>query len=218
MDFDKLDSITSKMNKITSELTKNIEISEEILTTSEGLEEVFNSLPHRQIKDTPATYQVEVLPAAKPAQSTQDSVVATIPKIAVDDACISVSSMANSVMNVDAMVEDFNYMRSMLRETTQNTKKVLESVTDELMDGEEDSRAGLVMAYGELNKAQLEGIKLFMMSYKEISVILANFAKVQTASRPKDSPNNVYTTNVMNIEASATSSADIINRLRGGSS
>lgn len=214
MDFDKLDSITSKMNKITSELTKNIEISEEILTTSEGLEEVFNSLPHRQIKDSPATYQVEVLPA----QSTQDSVVATIPKIAVDDACISVSSMANSVMNVDAMVEDFNYMRSMLRETTQNTKKVLESVTDELMDGEEDSRAGLVMAYGELNKAQLEGIKLFMMSYKEISVILANFAKVQTASRPKDGPNNVYTTNVMNIEASATSSADIINRLRGGSS
>lgn len=214
MDFDKLDSITSKMNKITSELTKNIEISEEILTTSEGLEEVFNSLPHRQIKDTPATYQVEVLPA----QSTQDSVVATIPKIAVDDACISVSSMANSVMNVDAMVEDFKYMRSMLRETTQNTKKVLESVTDELMDGEEDSRAGLVMAYGELNKAQLEGIKLFMMSYKEISVILANFAKVQTSSRPKDGPNNVYTTNVMNIEASATSSADIINRLRGGSS
>ena len=214
MDFDKLDSITSKMNKITSELTKNIEISEEILTTSEGLEEVFNNLPHRQIKDPPATYQVEVLPA----QSTQDSVVATIPKIAVDDACISVSSMANSVMNVDAMVEDFNYMRSMLRETTQNTKKVLESVTDELMDGEEDSRAGLVMAYGELNKAQLEGIKLFMMSYKEISVILANFAKVQTASRPKDGPNNVYTTNVMNIEASATSSADIINRLRGGSS
>lgn len=205
MDLNKLDAVTAKMNKITQELTKNVQTSEEILTTADELTEVLEALPPR--------IQAPVAVVEKIGQ------VYDMVPVADEDAkaptTINVDAMAGEVMNVEAMVQDFNYMRSLLKETTSNSKTVLESVTEELLNSDEDSRAGLILAFSELNKAQLEGIKLFMQSYKEISIILANFAKVQKDSRPKDGPNNVYTTNVLNVEASATSTADIINRLRG---
>ena len=205
MDLNKLDAVTAKMNKITQELTKNVQTSEEILTTADELTEVLEALPPK--------IQAPVAVVEKIGQ------VYDMVPVAGEDAkaptTINVDAMAGEVMNVEAMVQDFNYMRSLLKETTSNSKTVLESVTEELLNSDEDSRAGLILAFSELNKAQLEGIKLFMQSYKEISIILANFAKVQKDSRPKDGPNNVYTTNVLNVEASATSTADIINRLRG---
>lgn len=205
MDLNKLDAVTAKMNKITQELTKNVQTSEEILTTADELTEVLEALPPK--------IQAPVAVVEKIGQ------VYDMVPVADEDAkaptTINVDAMAGEVMNVEAMVQDFNYMRSLLKETTSNSKTVLESVTEELLNSDEDSRAGLILAFSELNKAQLEGIKLFMQSYKEISIILANFAKVQKDSRPKDGPNNVYTTNVLNVEASATSTADIINRLRG---
>ena len=205
MDLNKLDAVTAKMNKITQELTKNVQTSEEILTTADELTEVLEALPPK--------IQAPVAVVEKIGQ------VYDMVPVADEDAkaptTINVDAMAGEVMNVEAMVQDFNYMRSLLKETTSNSKTVLESVTEELLNSDEDSRAGLILAFSELNKAQLEGIKLFMQSYKEISIILTNFAKVQKDSRPKDGPNNVYTTNVLNVEASATSTADIINRLRG---
>lgn len=139
----------------------------------------------------------EVIESAKP------------PKAASNDE----TDMIDAVVDVDNMIEDFSYMRAMLRETTQNSKRVLESVTEELMLSEEDNRASLIVAFSELNKAQLEGIKLFMLSYKEISVILSNFAKVRQANAKAENPSTVYTTNVLNMET-PLSSADIINRLR----
>ena len=55
-------------------------------------------------------------------------------------------------------------------------------------------------------------MRLFVQSYKEVSAILVNLAKVNSAN----TPHTVHTTNVLNIEdKTAISSADIINRLRG---
>lgn len=194
MNIEKFEHLNNKMNKITQELTKNVEISEDILTTTEELESYL------------------VTPKSAPVEGqliTGDSDNLEEP---VSKALAPVTEIAADVVDVQAMIEDFCYMRAMLRETTQNSRRVLESVTEELVLSEGESRALLVSAYSELNKAQIESVKLFMQSYKEISTILVNLTKINQSN----TPHTVHTTNVLNIEdQSHVSTADIINRLRG---
>lgn len=193
MDFNKLDVITNRMNRITQELTKNVEMSEEMLVTTE---ELGDYLTRKKNDDLVTT----LIPNSQNFQDGETKSLAPVTEIAAD------------VVNVQAMIDDFAYMREMLRETTQNSRKVLNSITEELMLSDVESQASLVMAYGELNKAQIESVKLFINSYKEISTILVNLSKVHNAG----TPHTVHTTNVLNIEdKSNVSSADIINRLRG---
>lgn len=191
MNLEKFEHLNNKMNKITQELTKNVEISEDILTTTEELESYLV---------TPKSAPVEGQLITSSEEPTETKSLAPVTEIAAD------------VVDVQAMIEDFCYMRAMLRETTQNSRRVLESVTEELVLSEGESRALLVSAYSELNKAQIESVKLFMQSYKEISTILVNLTKINQSN----TPHTVHTTNVLNIEdQSHISSADIINRLRG---
>lgn len=191
MNLEKFEHLNNKMNKITQELTKNVEISEDILTTTEELESYLVAP-----KPTPVEGQLITANAEEPETKS----MAPVTEIAAD------------VVDVQAMIEDFCYMRAMLRETTQNSRRVLESVTEELVLSEGESRALLVSAYSELNKAQIESVKMFMQSYKEISTILVNLTKINQSN----TPHTVHTTNVLNIEdQSHISSADIINRLRG---
>lgn len=192
MNLEKFEHLNNKMNKITQELTKNVEISEDILTTTEEIESY--------LVTPKSTNPIEGQLIASSEESTETKSLAPVTEIAAD------------VVDVQAMIEDFCYMRAMLRETTQNSRRVLESVTEELVLSEGESRALLVSAYSELNKAQIESVKLFMQSYKEISTILVNLTKINQSN----TPHTVHTTNVLNIEdQSHVSTADIINRLRG---
>lgn len=192
MNLEKFEHLTNKMNKITQELTKNVEISEDILTTTEELE--------------------SYLVTPKPAIPVEGQLITSSDEPTETKSLAPVTEIAADVVDVQAMIEDFCYMRAMLRETTQNSRRVLESVTEELVLSEGESRALLVSAYSELNKAQIESVKLFMQSYKEISTILVNLTKINQSN----TPHTVHTTNVLNIEdQSHISSADIINRLRG---
>ena len=192
MNLEKFEHLNNKMNKITQELTKNVEISEDISTTTEELE--------------------SYLVTPKTAQPLEGQLITANAEESETKALAPVTEIAADVVDVQAMIEDFCYMRAMLRETTQNSRRVLESVTEELVLSEGESRALLVSAYSELNKAQIESVKLFMQSYKEISTILVNLTKINQSN----TPHTVHTTNVLNIEdQSHISSADIINRLRG---
>ncbi len=192
MNLEKFERLNNKMNKITQELTKNVEISEDILTTTEELE--------------------SYLVTPKPAIPVEGQLITSSEEPTETKSLAPVTEIAADVVDVQAMIEDFCYMRAMLRETTQNSRRVLESVTEELVLSEGESRALLVSAYSELNKAQIESVKLFMQSYKEISTILVNLTKINQSN----TPHTVHTTNVLNIEdQSHISSADIINRLRG---
>jgi hypothetical protein len=192
MNLEKFEHLNNKMNKITQELTKNVEISEDILTTTEELE--------------------SYLVTPKTAQPLEGQLITANAEEPETKSLAPVTEIAADVVDVQAMIEDFCYMRAMLRETTQNSRRVLESVTEELVLSEGESRALLVSAYSELNKAQIESVKLFMQSYKEISTILVNLTKINQSN----TPHTVHTTNVLNIEdQSHISSADIINRLRG---
>lgn len=198
MNIEKFEHLTNKMNKITQELTKNVEISEDILTTTEELESYL--VAPKTANPTPIEGQLITSGESAEPEEPETKALAPVTEIAAD------------VVDVQAMIEDFCYMRAMLRETTQNSRRVLESVTEELVLSEGESRALLVSAYSELNKAQIESVKLFMQSYKEISTILVNLTKINQSN----TPHTVHTTNVLNIEdQSHISSADIINRLRG---
>lgn len=213
MDFSKIDKISEKMNKITRELTKNVEISEDILTTTDDLTEVFTQVQERpkksiltpEIKEDIKINEIMVIPCNPDPEDESPS--------------LDINAMVSSTMNIDSMVEDFEYMRRSLRDTTDTTKRILISITQKLEDLEEDfeadagERTQLVMSFTELNRTQLEGIRLFMQSYKDISSILTNFAKIHASTKVKDGPKNVYTTNVMNIEG-PQSPADIIKKLR----
>lgn len=193
MNLEKFEHLNNKMNKITQELTKNVEISEDILTTTEELESYL-------VTPKSAPIEGQLITSSEDPAEPETKALAPVTEIAAD------------VVDVQAMIEDFCYMRAMLRETTQNSRRVLESVTEELVLSEGESRALLVSAYSELNKAQIESVKLFMQSYKEISTILVNLTKINQSN----TPHTVHTTNVLNIEdQSHISSADIINRLRG---
>lgn len=184
--LEKFDAISNKMNKITKELTKSVELSEEMLVSTEEIGGILESInPDEVIQD------LQVLD-----QESED---------------FDIVGITNTIINVNSMRQDFEYMREQLKITTGNTRKILESVTEELMYAEGESRAGLIMAFSDLNKAQIEGTKLFMQSYKEVSQILLNLSKVYKESKPAVTN---YTTNVVNMESGGFSTSDIINRLR----
>lgn len=231
--IEKFDAVNSKMNRITKELMKNVDMSEEMLTSTEEISEILSSISS---KNTSQLIQAPKKP--KIVEAVADSEVSEEPKIVNDydsqnpqksvqildheitiinedqnTSDLTIREMASTIVDVELMREDFEYMRQNLRETTENTRRVLGSVTEELILAEGESRAGLLVAFSELNKAQLEGMKLFMLSYKEISTILVNFSKVYKESQPTTNQ-TTYTTNVLNIEPSSMSAADIIGRLR----
>lgn len=118
---------------------------------------------------------------------------------------------AVDIINLVTMVEDFKYVRETLRENTDNGRRVLNSVTLDLLDGDDDKRASLIMSFAELNKAVADNIKLYIQSYKDISNVLLNLDKIKKAEQA-DSPKTIN--NTLNINTTETvSTVDLIKRL-----
>ena len=118
---------------------------------------------------------------------------------------------ATQIVNLQTMVEDFKYIRETLRETTENGRRVLNSVTLDLLDSEDDKRAALIMSFAELNKAVGDNMKLYMQSYKEISTTLLNIDKIKKSQN--ENPKTVNNTlNVTTVDPISTT--DLIKKLR----
>mgnify|MGYP000662077324 FL=1 len=119
--------------------------------------------------------------------------------------------MAAEIINLNNMVEDFKYVRETLKENTDNGRRVLNSITLDLLDSDDEKRASLIMSFAELNTAIANNMKLYMIAYKEISVVLLNLDKIKKAEEPK-SPQTIN--NTLNINATETiSTVDLIKRL-----
>jgi hypothetical protein len=118
---------------------------------------------------------------------------------------------AVEIINLNNMVEDFRYVRETLRENTDNGRRVLNSVTLDLLDGDDDKRASLIMSFAELNKAVADNMKLYIQSYKEISNVLLNLDKIKKAEKA-NAPQTIN--NTLNINSTETiSTVDLIKRL-----
>lgn len=116
------------------------------------------------------------------------------------------------VINLNQMTEDFRYARDTLKENADNGRRVLNSVTLELLDSDDDKRAALILSFAELNKAVTDNIKLYMQSWKEMSTILLNIDKIKKNMKA-EGPKTVN--NTVNIGAEAINPVDLIKKLKG---
>lgn len=189
MDFtDKANSLANKMN----ELTAKFNLSEEMVISGEDI-----------IEDV---------------KKKTDIIDLSSGKAKVIDAEIEPefnSALVLELVNLQAMVEDFQYIRETLKETTDNGRRVLNKVTIDLLDTEEDQRAALITSFAELNSAVGKNMSLYMDSYKQISNVLVNLDKIIKNTNSRTPTNSVVNNTQVNItSAEQISTADLLNKLR----
>lgn len=189
MDFtDKANSLAIKMN----ELTAKFNLSEEMVISGEDI-----------IEDV---------------KKKTDIIDLSSGKAKVIDAEIEPefnSALVLELVNLQAMVEDFQYIRETLKETTDNGRRVLNKVTIDLLDTEEDQRAALITSFAELNSAVGKNMSLYMDSYKQISNVLVNLDKIIKNTNSRTPTNSVVNNTQVNItSAEQISTADLLNKLR----
>lgn len=189
MDFtDKANSLANKMN----ELTAKFNLSEEMVISGEDI-----------IEDV---------------KKKTDIIDLSSGKAKVIDAEIEPefnSALVLELVNLQAMVEDFEYIRETLKETTDNGRRVLNKVTIDLLDTEEDQRAALITSFAELNSAVGKNMSLYMDSYKQISNVLVNLDKIIKNTNSRTPTNSVVNNTQVNItSAEQISTADLLNKLR----
>ncbi len=189
MDFtDKANSLANKMN----ELTAKFNLSEEMVISGEDI-----------IEDV---------------KKKTDIIDLSSGKVKVIDAEIEPefnSALVLELVNLQAMVEDFEYIRETLKETTDNGRRVLNKVTIDLLDTEEDQRAALITSFAELNSAVGKNMSLYMDSYKQISNVLVNLDKIIKNTNSRTPTNSVVNNTQVNItSAEQISTADLLNKLR----
>ena len=130
MDFtDKANALAKKMN----ELTQKFDLSQEMVISGDDI-----------IEDVKKKTDMVDLSSGKPK---------IIPAIDVEVEQEFNTSLVLELVNLQAMVDDFQYIRETLKETTDNGRSVLNKVTIDLLDSDEDGRASLILSFAELNAA-----------------------------------------------------------------
>ena len=111
MDFtDKANSLAKRMN----ELTEKFNLSEEMVLEGEDIiEDVKKKTDIIDLKTSTIKTDLTIEPEFN-------------------------SSLVLELVNLQAMVEDFQYIRETLKETTDNGRRVLEKVTIDLLDSEDE--------------------------------------------------------------------------------
>ena len=121
---------------------------------------------------------------------------------------------AAEIINLDNMVSDFRYVRDTLKENIENGRRVLNSITIDLLAADEENRAALVIAFAELNKAIADNTKIYISSYKNISDILLNIDKVKKQEKQAFEEKGNVTNNTLNIHTNEPiSTVDLIKQL-----
>ena len=193
MDFtDKANALAKKMN----ELTQKFDLSSEMVISGDDI-----------IEDVKKKTDIIDLSSDKPK---------IIPTIDVEIEQEFNTSLVLELVNLKAMVEDFQYIRETLKETTDNGRSVLNKVTIDLLDSDEEGRASLILSFAELNAAVGKNMSLYMDSYKQISNVLVNLDKIikNTNSRFGSGASVVNNTQVNITSTEAVSTAELLNRMR----
>lgn len=193
MDFtDKANSLAKKMN----ELTEKFNLSEEMVISGEDI-----------IEDVKKKTDIIDLNSDKPK---------IVPTIDVEIEQEFNTSLVLELVNLKAMIEDFQYIRETLKETTDNGRSVLNKVTIDLLDSDEEGRASLILSFAELNAAVGKNMSLYMDSYKQISNVLVNLDKIikNTNSKSGSGTSVVNNTQVNITSTEAVSTAELLNRMR----
>lgn len=141
---------------------------------------------------------------------TGEDIVEFVEEKTQDIELYSESLPAEEIINLQNLVNDFQFVRETLKENTENGRRVLNSVTYDLLDSDDEKRASLIMSFAELNKAVADNMKLYIMSYKEISNVILNLDKLKNKEGPKTVNNNLHLHG-----GEAVNTADLIKQLSG---
>jgi len=124
------------------------------------------------------------------------------------------------VIKLELMVDDFKFTRETLKETVENGRKILNILTLELLESDDDStRSSLILSFAELVSSVNNSVKLLSASYKDIANVLETTEKIRKSRllspAPIASKNNVYIDKLLvNEFTEQISTTDIIARLR----
>lgn len=189
MDFtDKANSLAKKMN----ELTEKFNLSEEMVLSGD-----------------------DIIEDVKKKTDIIDLKSGTVPIIDSSPEVDFNSNLVLELVNLQAMVEDFQYIRETLKETTDNGRSVLNKVTIDLLDSDEEGRASLILSFAELNSAVGKNMSLYMDSYKQISNVLVNLDKIIKNTKSSKQPASVVNNTQVNITSTeSVSTAELLNRMR----
>lgn len=94
------------------------------------------------------------------------------------------------IINLQNMIEDIQYVRKTLKDTTEIGNNLMQSISAEL---EIEPNPKLLESYAQLSATITENMRLFLQCYKDISTVLLNLYKTQDRT-PKTVTN-------INIEA-----------------
>jgi predicted protein tyrosine phosphatase len=118
------------------------------------------------------------------------------------------------VIKLDLMVDDFKFTRDTLTETVNNGRKVLNVVTLELLDSDEENRASLITSFAELVTSVNQSVKLLSQSYKDIAAVLESIEKIRKSKlATPEQAQPVGTGNTFINITTQESTTDIIARL-----
>lgn len=156
----------------------------------------------------------ENLDTAEEMQLTGNDIIEYVTEKTQDIQLYSDDISTAELINLQNMVDDFKFVRETLRENTENGRRVLNAITLDLLDSDDDKRASLILSFAELNRAVADNMKLYIQSYKEISTTLLNLDKIKKSER-LDGPKTINNTlNINNPEVIST--VDLIKRLSEG--
>jgi len=151
----------------------------------------------------------ENLDAAEELHLTGDDIIDYVDE-KTEDVALYTEEITPELINLQLMIEDFKFVRETLKENTENGRRVLNSVTLDLLNTDDDKRASLIMSFAELNKAVALNMKLYLQSYKDVSSVLLNLDKITKA---QNDANPQTINNTLNIPIDAVSTVDLIRKL-----
>ena len=120
------------------------------------------------------------------------------------------------LLNLQNLIEDFKYVRNVLRENTEAGRKIISIVSGSIMDIDLEGSPALITSFAELNRTLTDNMKLYVQSYKEISNIIINLNKAKSIVEPQQKiSNNLNITNIVDSPQNMVlSTADLIKRLK----
>lgn len=120
------------------------------------------------------------------------------------------------LINLNNLLEDFSYIRNTLRENSENGKRILNTVSNEILASDPEILSEMVASYSDLNRSLTDTMKLYLQTYKDISNIILNLEKVkQGLSKTENNLNiNNFGADEQDVTNVIKSTAEIIEKIR----
>ena len=120
------------------------------------------------------------------------------------------------LINLNNLLEDFSYIRNTLKENSENGKRILNTVSNEILASDPETLSEMVASYSDLNRSLTDTMKLYLQTYKDISNIILNLEKVkQGLSKTENNLNiNNFGADKEDVNNVIKSTAEIIEKIR----